>query len=62
MIDNYDLWTIHDRKEAEWERKLPTCDRCGEPIQQWDAVRINRRWYCDECLARMREETCSSDY
>ena len=61
-IDNYRLWEEHDRREARRDRKLPTCERCAEPIRQWDAVRIGRRWYCDECLKEMREETMEDSW
>lgn len=57
IADNYDIWEAYDRMCASWERKLPCCELCGEPIQQWDAVRIAGRWYCDECLREHREET-----
>ena len=45
----------HDAEQTEWLKKLPKCERCGEPIQQEDAVHIDDKYYCDECLAEMRE-------
>ncbi len=49
MLDNYDLFEMH---EAEQERKLarlPICDCCKEPIQQEKAVYYNDQWCCEEC-------------
>lgn len=54
--DNYDLWEAHDRNQAERLKKLPTCDRCGDAIQQEMAVRIYGNWFCDECIKECREE------
>lgn len=48
--DNYDQWEAHDRKQSEWLKTLPTCEHCGEPIQQERAVCIDGFWFCDECL------------
>jgi formylmethanofuran dehydrogenase subunit E len=46
----------HDREQARRLAKLPTCDRCGYPIQQEMAVRIYGKWFCDECITECREE------
>ena len=54
--DNYDLWESRDRKQAERWRKLPTCERCGDGIQQERAVCIDGFWYCDDCLEHYRKE------
>lgn len=35
---------------------LPTCENCGESIQQEDAVHIDGYWYCDDCLKSFRKE------
>lgn len=45
----------HDAKQERELKRLPRCSECGEHIQQEDAVFINSFWYCDECLALMRE-------
>ena len=54
--DNYDLWEAHDREQARWLAKLPTCQICGDAIQQERAVCINGFWYCDECIENNRKE------
>jgi len=54
--DNYDIWAEYDRVCANWERRLPTCEECGEPIMQFSAVYIKGDYYCDECLKNMRRE------
>lgn len=46
----------HDRKQAKWLDSLPTCEHCGEAIQQELAVCIDGFWYCDECLEHYRKE------
>ena len=46
------------RWEEEQEKKLkrlPLCICCEEHIRQDDAVCIDGDYYCDECLADMRE-------
>ena len=49
VIDNYDLWEMHDREEAEWLESLPKCKCCGQPIQQEQAVCIEEGYYCEDC-------------
>ena len=46
----------HDREQARRLAKLPTCERCGDAIQQERAVCIEGFWYCDECLDNYRRE------
>ena len=65
------MWTddpIADfyRHEEEQQRKIdrmPVCECCGEPIDQYSAVHIGDAWYCDDCLDDMREpvEPCEDD-
>ena len=45
-----------DREQARWLEKLPTCQRCGDAIQQERAVCIDGFWYCDDCLDYYRRE------
>ena len=54
--DNYDLWESHDREQAKRLAQLPTCDRCGHPIQQERVVQIFSFTFCDECIEECREE------
>ena len=44
----------HDAEQTKWLESLPKCAECGEPIQQEDAVCLEGRFYCDECLGTMR--------
>ena len=46
----------HDREQARWLAKLPTCERCGGAIQQERAVCIECFWYCDDCIELYRKE------
>lgn len=50
MLDNLDLWNIH---EAEQERKLarlPVCSYCDEPIQDDFCYEIDGELICEDCL------------
>lgn len=49
VIDNYDLWDMHDREQAERLARLPKCKCCGQPIQQEQAVCIEEGYYCEDC-------------
>ncbi len=40
----------YDREQDRRLKLLPTCERCGDAIQQEKAVCINGFWFCDECL------------
>lgn len=46
----------YDRDQARRLAQLPTCERCGDAIQQEKAVCIEGFWYCDECLDKYRKE------
>jgi formylmethanofuran dehydrogenase subunit E len=45
----------HDAKQEAWRKSRPECCKCGEHIQDEDAVCIDYEYYCDECLRRMRK-------
>ena len=47
----------HDAEQQEQLERLPVCHHCKDPIQQEKAVRIEGRWYCDDCLRELREDT-----
>lgn len=52
MVDNYELWRMNeDRLQAELET-LPTCDYCGEYIQDDYYYEILGDNICEECLKR----------
>lgn len=46
-----------DYLNAKRLARLPVCKRCGDPIDQEDAVCIGEDWYCDNCLDDMRIPT-----
>ena len=39
----------HDREQARRLAQLPTCERCGDAIQQERAFEKNGFWICHEC-------------
>jgi formylmethanofuran dehydrogenase subunit E len=45
-----------DREQARRLAKLPTCQSCGDAIQQERAVCIEGFWFCDDCLEFYRKE------
>ncbi len=55
ISDNYDLWEQRDREQHRRLARFPKCTRCGEHIQQEDAVCIDGNYYCDNCLKELRE-------
>ena len=55
-MDNYARWLARERELTAWLNKLPTCERCGQAIQQERAVCIDGFWYCDDCIEFYRKE------
>lgn len=55
MIDNYELFEMHERERERLDRHKPICAECGERIHQDRAVRIRGAWICDQCLEDARE-------
>ena len=49
-----------DREQARKLEQLPTCERCGHPIQQEWAVCIEGFWYCDDCIEHYRKEVVNA--
>ena len=53
MVITGDAWAdasaLYDR-EAEYEESLPTCDCCGEPIQDEDLYDFDGVLICEECV------------
>ena len=60
VIDNLDLFEMHDREQEERLQELPKCKHCRQPIQQEKAVCIDGDYYCeyceDEAWERIRKE------
>ena len=55
---SYERW---DAEQAEWLRKCPTCDRCGEKIQDDYGYEVEPGelwcWNCtDEWLKEIRKD------
>ena len=46
----------YDAEQSRRLKRLPTCERCGDAIQQERAVCIDGYWFCDECLDYYRRE------
>ena len=54
--DNYDLWEANDREQARRLEKFPTCEICGDAIQQERAFHKDGFLICDECIENNRRE------
>ena len=48
-------WEKKCRKDDEIASAYPVCHICGGHIMQYTAVRMDGKWYCDECLDEMRQ-------
>ena len=56
--DNYDLWKRHDAKQEEQLDKLPKCECCEEPIQDYYCFEIFNELLCEDCMIdKYRVET-----
>ena len=40
----------YDAEQSRWLANLPTCEICGDAIQQETAFEKNGFWICDECF------------
>ena len=52
MKDNFDFFELYDRMQAEKESRLPKCDSCGEPMEEWYEVKYKlQTWFfCKDCV------------
>lgn len=50
MLDNYDLWVQHDRRQQKQLERLPVCAYCDEPIQDDFYYEIEGEIICKHCL------------
>ncbi len=39
----------HDREQTESLKKLPVCEKCGQPIQSEELYDIEGFLYCEKC-------------
>ena len=46
----------YDAEQARWLAKLPTCQLCGDAIQQERAFHKDGFWICDECYEGNQKE------
>ena len=46
----------YDRSQARRLAQLPTCEICGDAIQQERAFEKDGFWICDECIEKYRKE------
>lgn len=51
-IADFNHWDMERERRRE---QLPCCEECGEHIQQEDAVYLDDKWYCDDCLKKARK-------
>lgn len=47
--DNYDMYVQYENEVARWEKRLPVCACCKEPIRSEKAYDIDG-WYCQDCF------------
>lgn len=60
LLDNSDLFEMHDAEQERQLLSLPVCSCCKHPIQQSKAVCIGDKWFCeddeDEAWEHIRKE------
>lgn len=50
MMDNYDLWERHDRRQEELLARRPVCSCCERHIQDNEGLHYGDVWLCLECI------------
>lgn len=48
--DNYDRWKQYDAEQQAELDKLPICDICEQPIQDYYCFEINNALMCEDCM------------
>lgn len=57
MIDNYDLYRMHEARQEKWLRKRPICPRCKEHIQDEYGYNIDGdELLCGDCAMEWLKE------
>lgn len=58
MIDNFDLYDIHERDQVKWEKVLPLCDCCHQPMTEWYRIhmRLTDLLVCEDCITHEEYE------
>lgn len=52
-MDAYDMWEHRERAQQKQLAALPTCDRCGEPIQEDYLWSVDGLILCEDCATQM---------
>lgn len=57
MVDNLDLFYIHQSARYKEDLGRPKCIWCGEPIYQDKAFKMpNEDYLCDDCVEENQKE------
>lgn len=58
MLDNFDFYDAHEKDFVKWEKKLPVCDCCKQPMTEW--YRIPQKFgdllVCTDCATKEEYE------
>ena len=57
-LDDFDRY---DREQAQYEAKLPECEKCGKPIHDDTYFEIDNEILCEDCM-RDRYERSTDDW
>ena len=52
-------WLLEQREQERYQYFLnekPDCDRCGLKILDFQALKLEGRWYCSDCVRRCMRE------
>lgn len=58
--DMYDQWLAHERQQERQLARLPKCERCHDPIQEY-YFDIYGDIYCEECGIKMFRKEVTLD-
>ena len=64
VADAERYYTDQERKQEEWESKLPLCSECGKPIDEEFCWEIDGEIYHCDCADKLfckRTEDCMED-
>ena len=56
-------WLLEQREQEKYQYFLsekPGCDRCGRTILDFQALNLEGRWYCPDCVRRCTQEVKSA--
>ena len=55
MIDNYDLFEMHERQVERRLARLPKCNKCGNPITSEYGYDVDGLW-CEDCFEEYKKD------